>query len=209
VRDTLVGVLNLGMGNLRSVSNAIDQFGFDTVLVDAPGTLDDLTHLVIPGVGSFHTAMRRMREHALVEPIHDFVDSGRPVLGLCLGMQLLASRGEEGGPTPGLGLVHGHVERLDPGLVPAIPHVGWNSLKLQRDHPVVRDIGSGVDFYFVHSYHFVPDSSEEVLGTTEYGADVVAGVARKNVVGFQFHPEKSQRNGLRLIENFCTWDGRC
>ena len=205
----LVGVLNLGMGNLRSVSNAIDQLGFDTGLVETPEELDDLSHLVIPGVGSFHTAMRRMREKALVESIHCFVESGRPVLGLCLGMQLLASHGEEGNPTLGLGLVPGRVKRLNSASTPAIPHVGWNSMELQREHPTTREIRSQVDFYFVHSFHFVPSTTDDILGTTEYGSHFVAGVARGNVVGFQFHPEKSQRNGLQLIENFCMWDGRC
>lgn len=204
---TSIGILNIGMGNLRSVSNAVDQLGFDARLVDGPALLADASHLIIPGVGSFHTAMRRMRERGFVEPIQDFVSSGRPVLGLCLGMQLLASHGEEGDETAGLDLVPGCVARLN-GAV-AVPHVGWNSMALQRTHQVTRNVRTGVDFYFVHSFHFIPAAAEDVLGSTDYGQPIVAAVARANVIGFQFHPEKSQKNGLQLIDNFCTWDGRC
>lgn len=204
-----VGILNIEMGNLRSVSNAVYSLGYDPELIDTPEGVDEVSHLIIPGVGAFHTAMRRMRDRGLFEPVRDYAATGRPLLGLCLGMQLLASSGEEGDPTPGLDLVPGHVERLRADLVPAIPHVGWNSMELQREHPVVRGVRSGVDFYFVHSFRFAPDSAGDVLGSTEYGQTFAAGVARGNVVGFQFHPEKSQANGLRLIDNFCAWDGRC
>lgn len=204
-----IGILNLEMGNLRSVSNAVYSLGWDPELVEAREALDDLTHLVIPGVGAFHTAMRRMEEKGLREPVRAYAASGRPLLGLCLGMQLLASSGEEGDPTLGLDLVPGHVERLRADLVPAIPHVGWNSMELQREHPVLRGVRSGVDFYFVHSYRFAPDSPDDVVGSTEYGQVFASGVGRGNVVGFQFHPEKSQANGLKLIDNFCAWDGRC
>lgn len=207
--NTRIGVLNLGMGNLRSVSNAVYQLGHDPVVVETPESLEDLSHLIIPGVGSFHTAMRRMSERGLHRAVEAFAASGRPILGLCLGMQLLAGFGEEGEATVGLGLVDGRVTRLRTELVPAIPHVGWNSMELSRDHPVAAGIRSGVDFYFVHSYHFEPAAREDVLGTTEYGEQLVAAVARGNVLGFQFHPEKSQKNGLQLIDNFCLWDGRC
>lgn len=204
-----VGILNLETGNLRSVSNAVYSLGYDPEIVDTPEAVDEVSHLIIPGVGAFHTAMRRMHDKGLFEPVREYAAAGRPILGLCLGMQLLASTGEEGDPTPGLDLVPGHVERFRAELVPAIPHVGWNSMELQHDHPVVRGVRSGVDFYFVHSFHFAPDSPADVLGSTEYGQTFAAGVARGNVVGFQFHPEKSQANGLKLIDNFCAWDGRC
>jgi imidazole glycerol-phosphate synthase subunit HisH len=207
--DPRIGILNLEMGNLRSVSNAVYSLGYDPEVVDDPGALEELTHLIIPGVGAFHTAMRRMEEKGFSGPVREYAASGRPLLGLCLGMQLLASTGEEGDATRGLGLVPGHVARLRAELVPAIPHMGWNSMELAREHPVLRGVRSGVDFYFVHSYRFAADEPEHVLGTTEYGEMFPSGVARENVVGFQFHPEKSQANGLRLIENFCAWDGRC
>jgi len=209
MRSTRVGIANLEMGNLRSVSNAVDSFGYDHCIVDAPEQLDSLTHLILPGVGAFHTAMRRINEKAMFQPINDFVASGRPVLGLCVGMQLLGSRSEEGEDTVGLGLIPGEVRKFNPTRVEAIPHVGWNSVDVCGSHPVFKDVRTGVDFYFVHSYHLKPASDEAVLGVTDCGEKFVSVVARENVVGFQFHPEKSQANGLRLLDNFCGWDGRC
>ena len=204
-----VGILNLEMGNLRSVSNALHSLGYDPELVDGAEGLADLTHLVIPGVGAFRTAMSRIAERELGPAVWDFADSGRPVLGLCLGMQILGSAGEEGGSTPGLGLIRGRVQRLRDEIVPAIPHVGWNSMTFQRDHPVARGVRSGVDYYFVHSFYFATEMPADVLGVTEYGQIFASGIARANVVGFQFHPEKSQTNGLKLLDNFCQWNGRC
>jgi glutamine amidotransferase len=209
VNDTRVGIVNLQIGNLRSVSNAVDSFGYDHCIVESPDQLASLTHLILPGVGSFHTAMRRMNERGLYQPIRDFVSSGRPVLGVCLGMQLLGSHGEEGEDTVGLGLIPGQVRKFNSRVVEAIPHVGWNSVELRASHPVFKDVRTGVDFYFVHSYHFMPARDESVLGLTECGERFVSVVAQENVVGFQFHPEKSQANGLRLLDNFCGWDGRC
>ena len=207
--ETLVGIANLEMGNLRSVSNAVDTFGLEHRIVNHPEDLDSLTHLILPGVGSFHTAMRRLEEAGLRQPIRDFVSSARPVLGICLGMQLLGSRGEEGEDTEGLGVIPGEVRKFDLSLVDAIPHVGWNSVELQSRHPVFEKVRTGVDFYFVHSYHFRPESDDSVVGTTDCGERFVSAIANGNVVGLQFHPEKSQANGLRLLDNFCGWDGKC
>lgn len=204
-----VGIVNVEMGNLRSVSNAIHSLGYDFHLVDVPAELASVTHLVIPGVGSFRAAMERICQAGLYGPIREFAAAGRPVLGVCLGMQLLASEGEEGGQFQGLGLVPGRVVRLDLERVPAIPHVGWNEVRQESPHPVTTGIPSGADFYFVHSYHLIPECLGDVYGWTDYGQSVASIVGTANVVGFQFHPEKSQRNGLRLLENFCAWDGRC
>jgi len=209
VSQGFVGILNLDMGNLRSVSNAIASLGHDCGFVAAPDELARVTHLVIPGVGSFHTAMRRVTERGLRDPVRGFAASGRPVLGLCLGMQLLGSRGEEGEASRGFDLVPGCVRKLDARLAPAIPHVGWNSVDSVAPHPVLAGIRSGVDFYFVHSYHLSADDPTMVLGTTEYGERFASIVGRDNIVGFQFHPEKSQASGLRLIDDFCGWDGTC
>lgn len=207
--QTDIGILNLEMGNLRSVSNAVYSLGFDVRMVQTPEELHDLSHVIVPGVGAFGTAMRRLGERGLVGALQGFAASGRPLLGLCLGMQLLAAEGEEGGATAGLGLVPGVVRRLDEQLVPAVPHVGWNSVTLIGTHPLFAEVKSGTDFYFVHSYVVVPEREADVLGTTEYGTVFPAIIGSANVVGFQFHPEKSQANGLRLLENFCTWNGRC
>jgi glutamine amidotransferase len=208
VTEPEIGILNLDLGNLRSVSNAIYSLGYDPRLVETPQELDGLSHLVIPGVGAFHTAMQHFESSGLLEPVRAFQRSGRPVLGLCLGMQMLAAVGEEGEETEGLGFIPGRVTRLDETLAPSVPHVGWNSVEWRRPHPVTEGVRSGVDFYFVHSYQVRLDTEADLLGATEFGMPIASVVARRNVIGFQFHPEKSQASGLRLIENFCGWDGR-
>ena len=197
------------MGNLRSAYNAVYENGFDPVFVDKDGDFDALSHLIVPGVGHFRAVMAHLGETGLAGRIRDFAATGRPLLGICAGMQLLAELGTEGVDTAGLGLVHGRVERLpeDDGLV--LPHVGWSGVTFRFAHPVLDGIKPGRDFYFVHSYALQTDRDDELLGETEYGVRFASIVARDNVVGFQFHPEKSQSNGLKLIENFCLWDGRC
>ena len=204
----MIGVLNIGMGNLRSVENAVHQLGFDPVVVEHQNSFDDLTHLILPGVGNFSAAMPEIGTRQLMQPIMDFVASGRPLLGTCLGMQLLMGMGDEGGIHAGLGLIAGKVRRLQ-GEGLRVPHVGWNILNMTRSHPIFLGIKKGRDFYFVHSYAAVCEQEEDVWASTEYGGPVTAVVGRANVVGVQFHPEKSQVNGLRLIENFCNWDGKC
>ena len=206
----MIGIVDLRMGNLRSVSNAIAFLGYETKMITRAEDMTDLSHLVLPGVGSYATAMAHMREQALVDPIRAFSKTGKPMLGICLGMHLLSSIGEEGGMTEGLGLIPSRVVRFEPARVPAIPHVGWNELRLLGTHPVFHKVKSGVDFYYVHSYHLVCDYDGDRKGLVEYGGEsYVAFVARDNVLGFQFHPEKSQANGVRLLENFCDWDGSC
>ena len=206
----MIGIVDLEMGNLRSVANAIAANGFDSRWVKSASDVDDLTHLILPGVGSFTVAMQHMAAQGLVEPIRAHAAAKKPLLGICLGMQLLATTGDEGGPTSGLGLIGGHDVRFDKARVEAIPHVGWNELRLARSHPVMKNVKSGVDFYYVHSFHFVTERPEDRLGVFEYSGGEYAGmVARDNVVGVQFHPEKSQNNGLRLLEQFCDWEGRC
>lgn len=205
----MIGVLDIGMGNLRSMANAIDQNGFNPLVVREASSFDDLTHLVIPGVGNFGAAMTEVVARNLRQGIRNFADSGRPLLGVCLGMHLLAEAGEEGGLNEGLGFIAGTVRRLDPGPGLRVPHVGWNVLQVCHDHPVFEGIKANRDFYYVHSFSMVCESKENVLGTTDYGGSVTAVVGRDNVLGFQFHPEKSQMNGLRLIENFCLWNGQC
>jgi glutamine amidotransferase len=195
------------IGNLRSVFNAVYENGFDPIFVDAETDMDDLTHLIMPGVGNFRAVMQHLEQRGLVTRIRSFAGSNRPVLGICVGMQLLADRGTESGDTPGIGLIGGTVDRLPDEQ--RLPHVGWSQVELQFEHPVVEGIKPGRDFYFVHSYALQNGTPAEVLGETEYGVRFASMVARDNLVGFQFHPEKSQANGLKLIENFCNWDGRC
>lgn len=197
------------MGNLRSVHNALFENGFDPIAVDRDTDFDDLTHLIVPGVGNFTAVMRHLDDAGLVERVRDFAGSGRPLLGICVGMQLLAMRGTEGGDTAGLGLVDGVVDQLPTGNGLVLPHVGWSTVRFPREHPVLESVKPDRDFYFVHSYAMQVADSDEAVGITEYGAEFVSIVGKANVVGFQFHPEKSQANGLRLLENFGWWDGRC
>lgn len=197
------------MGNLRSAWNAIHESGFDPRFVEADDDFDGLTRLVVPGVGNFSAVMRFLEEHGLADRLRDFAQSGRPLMGICAGMQLLALSGSEGGVTPGLGLVDAHVIRLPESSGLPLPHVGWSTVQFRFAHPLVDGIKPDRDYYFVHSYAMTTQRSEECLGESEYGIPFVSIVAKGNVVGCQFHPEKSQANGLRMIENFCSWDGRC
>lgn len=206
----MIGIVDLDMGNLRSVANALASVGADSTWVRAEADLAGVTHVVLPGVGSFHVAVAHLDAQGLRAPLRAFAASGKPVLGICLGMQLLGSFGEEGGGSEGLGLVGGRVVRFDEARAPRIPHVGWNEARLARKHPVFDRVKGACDFYYVHSYHLVVDDPADVLATVEYGgATYVSTVARGSVVGTQFHPEKSQANGVRLLENFAYWDGTC
>lgn len=203
----MIGILDVDLGNIRSVANAIYSIGYDYQIVREPDRIDQVSHLILPGVGSYYTAMDNLKRLNLFTKVREFAAAGRPVLGLCLGMQLLSGFGEEGGGAEGLGLIPGKVMRLECEPLLPLPHVGWNTLNIVRDHPVFYRVKSQVDFYFVHSYGFQCQDDESVLAVTDYGLPVTAVVGKGNVLGFQFHPEKSQGNGLRLLENFCDWDG--
>ena len=153
--------------------------------------------------------MQRLHAAELVEPIRYHAAEGRPIMGICLGMQLLADFGVEGGESEGLGLIPGDVVPLERTHNLRLPHVGWNVLHPQQQHPLLKGVRTDVDFYFVHSYFFNAQSETDIIGTTEYGLSYPSFVASDSIVGVQFHPEKSQRNGLRLLDNFCLWGGVC
>ena len=205
----MIGIIDVGIGNQGSIREAIYSLGHDPVPVSAPEHLEDLTHLILPGVGAYSHAMALLQGNGLIQPLRTFAASGRPLLGICLGMQLLASIGDENGPTEGLALVGGRVSRLPERPAIRVPHVGWNEVTFVQPHPVFEGVKDGMDFYFVHSYQFLPERESSTLGRTQHGAPVVCAVGERNVVGLQFHPEKSQKNGLRMLENFCDWDGAC
>lgn len=204
-----IGLLRMPIGNLQSAWNALYELGFDPEMVDESSDFDELSHLIVPGVGNFKAVMAHLEEKGLPDKIRAFAATGRPTLGICVGMQLLATTGTESGSTQGLGFVEATVERLPGGPGMPLPHVGWSTVELKRPHPVTENIKQGRDFYFVHSYAMKCADETDALGITSYGDDFVSIVARDNVVGFQFHPEKSQANGLKLLENFCHWDGQC
>lgn len=202
-----MGIVDVGIGNLGSLQGALYSEGWDSERVDCPEAIRDLSHLIIPGVGTFFEGMSRLDARGMSQAIREHALMGKPTMGICLGMQLLSDFGSEGGGKAGLGLVPGEVHRM---LVPdncKLPHVGWNSITINAPHPVMRDIKSDVDFYFVHSFCFTTSKSEYILAETTYGKEFASIIANGNVIGFQFHPEKSQRNGLKIIENFCVWDG--
>lgn len=205
----MIGIVDVGIGNQGSIREAINSLGQDPVSVSKPADLEDVSHLILPGVGAFSHAIDRLRQSGLLEPIQTYAAGGRPLLGICLGMQLLASVGEEDGPTEGLGLVPGRVSKLPDRAELRIPHVGWNEVRFTQKHPVFAGVKDAMDFYFVHAYQFLPEMAGYVLSVTHHGVDVVCGVGRDNIIGLQFHPEKSQKNGLRMLENFCDWDGLC
>lgn len=205
----MIGIIDVGIGNQGSVREAIYSLGHDPVPVRCADDLGGLSHLILPGVGAFSHAMGRLNDSGLLAPIRRFAAQGRPLLGICLGMQLLADSGDEDGPTPGLGLIGGRIAVIAERGLFRVPHVGWNEVRCPRPHPVFAGVKPGIDFYFVHSYEFLAAKPDTVIGLTDHGKDIVCAVAAGSAVGVQFHPEKSQRNGLRLLENFCAWDGRC
>lgn len=205
----MIGIIDYGAGNLASVQNALEYLGHETSVCSDPAALQSFDRIILPGVGSFRAAMECLDSQGWSEQIREFVVSGRPFLGICLGMQLLFDIGEEHGPRHGLGLIPGRVKALKPGRDFRVPHVGWNSLEAIVPHPLMLGIRQHVDFYFVHSFQCVPNDQSAVLATCDYGGEFVAVVARGNVAGVQFHPEKSQPSGLRMLDNFVEWSPVC
>jgi imidazole glycerol-phosphate synthase subunit HisH len=204
-----IGIIDVGIGNIGSLRGALYSQGWDAHTVASPADISGVTHLLLPGVGSYSSAMKRLVSTGLVDLIRVHAAANRPLMGICLGMQLLADIGLEGQRSAGLGLVPGEVVPFERNRDLRLPHVGWNVMRRQQSHPLLKGIKLDVDFYFVHSYYFDVSSEEDVVGTTEYGLIYPSFIARGSVVGTQFHPEKSQRNGLRLLDNFCLWDGLC
>lgn len=204
-----IGIVDIGIGNLGSLRNALYGQGLDTISVRSAEDIADLTHLILPGVGAFGSAMNKLTQCGLIRPIQQYVAQGKPLLGICLGMQILAETGTEGGDISGLALIPGRVVSIVRSEGVRLPHVGWNNVKHLAKHPVLVGIRDDVDFYFVHSYRFLVTNVEDLLAETEYGERFPAIVVNRNVVGVQFHPEKSQVNGLRILHNFCHWDGVC
>ncbi len=195
-----VVILDYGAGNLRSVVRAVERVGWTPSVADVPAALDSAAALILPGVGAAADTMDNLRRRGLIEPVKEYIAAGRPFLGVCMGLQALMTVSEEGGEHACLDVVPGRVVRLTEG--PTIPHMGWNAVRPRRPSPLFDEIPEGSHFYFVHSYHCVPDDPATVLATTDYAEPVVAVVERGNVVATQFHPEKSGANGLRFYRNF-------
>jgi imidazole glycerol-phosphate synthase subunit HisH len=199
-----VGIIDYGVGNLRSVEKAFAAVGCDAVVSADEEILQTVDRLVLPGVGAFGACMRALTERGFDRLVTERVAQGTPMLGVCVGMQMLFEESVEFGTTRGLGLLPGHVNRFSGDLV--VPQVGWNQIRQRQAHPLLQGIADEAFFYFVHSYYCEPADSSFVLGETDYGVAYASVVAHENIAGVQFHPEKSQAAGLRLLANFARAD---
>lgn len=198
----MIAIIDYQMGNLRSVQKALENVGHQAVITSDHRELAAADKLVLPGVGAFEDAMTELRRRELVEPIREAIEQGKPFLGICLGLQLLFDVGYEGGRFDGLGILAGEVVRFDLPREYKVPHMGWNQARIVRRSPVLEGIPDGTHFYFVHSYYVVPRQPELVSIEADYGVPFCAAVWRDNLFATQFHPEKSQEHGLRLLKNF-------
>jgi glutamine amidotransferase len=198
----VIAVVDYGRGNLGSVEKAFGRLGLPAVVTQEPGVVSDAEALVLPGDGAFHDAMASLGDLGLLGPLRAALDDGRPFLGICLGYQLLFTESEEFGHGKGLDVIPGRVRRFPAGLT--VPHMGWNQVEHRGDLPLFEGIPSGTHFYFVHSYYPEPAAPGLPVATCEYGVTFPAALGRGAVLGTQFHPEKSQRWGLRLLENFAA-----
>ncbi|HKV43903.1 MAG TPA: imidazole glycerol phosphate synthase subunit HisH [bacterium] len=199
----MIAVVDYGAGNLRSIRKGLERQGLEVRVTDSPRLLDEADALVVPGDGAFGPAMAGLRDAGFVERIREFVDSGRPFLGICLGMQVLFEESEEDGVHQGLGLLPGRVVRLSEEV--KTPHMGWNALDIVRPSPLLDGCATGMHVYFIHSYHAVPADPALVAATADYGGEVAAVVGGGNVWATQFHPEKSGAAGSRVLTNFARW----
>ncbi len=200
----MIAVIDYNMGNLASVKNAFKLLGHDVVVTSDPDTFRDYDKLILPGVGAFGDAMEHLKERNMVEALHDFAQSGKYMLGICLGMQLLFESSQEFGAHRGLGLIGGHVEAFDTSRFAhllKVPHMGWNRM-FTTDHPLFDNLDEAHYLYFVHSFHVTCQDPGDSIGTTEYGYRFSSAVAHGNILGIQPHPEKSHKNGLKILENF-------
>ena len=203
----MIAVIDYGMGNLRSVQKALEVAGAKTRVTSKPADFKKCDKLVFPGVGAFGDAMKELKRLGLVEPIKEAIARGKPFLGLCLGLQLLFEKSEEAPGVKGLGLLRGEVKRFKfKNTRLKIPHMGWNDIAKTENRKPRTEILDGVPnssyMYFVHSYHAKPGDRKVILTTTDYGIKFVSGICKDNIYGFQFHPEKSQSVGLRILKNF-------
>jgi glutamine amidotransferase len=198
----MIAIIDYQMGNLRSVQKAFERIGHAATVTDDPFDIARAEKVVLPGVGAFRDAIAELRRRDFVSPIRDSIAAGTPFLGICLGLQLLFDVSYEDGEWEGLGVVPGRVVRFDLGDQYKVPHMGWNQARVVRGAPALDRIADGAHFYFVHSYHVVPEDPSIIAIETNYGHDFCAAIWRDNLFATQFHPEKSQTDGLRLLQNF-------
>ncbi len=211
----MIAIIDYGMGNLRSVSKAFETVGHRVAVTRDARVIGEAHRVVLPGVGAFGDCMANLERYELVEPIRTAIRSGKPFLGICLGLQLLFTESDEFGVHKGLDIIPGRVVRFPwgqaatrPEPVPElkVPHMGWNQVNMERPCPLFEGIADGSDWYFVHSYYVDPADRSVAATTTTYGVPFVSSIWRENIVACQFHPEKSQAVGLRLVKNFGDWN---
>ncbi len=205
----MIALVDYGGGNVRSVFNALAYLGLDAVVTADDAVIAEVERIILPGVGAFGDVMAKLEARGLIEVLDREVrEKAKPFLGVCLGLQLLAKSSTEHGLHAGLGYLDAHVERFDPTGLPAtlkIPHMGWNEVAPEVEHPLLAKLPAGAAFYFVHSYHIVCEDPTQVAATSLHGYRFTAAVHHENIFATQFHPEKSQDNGLQVLENFSSW----
>lgn len=198
----MIAVVDYGMGNLRSVEKGLEKVGHKSLVTRNPDEILGSDGIVVPGVGAFKDCMRNLENYGLVDCLYRFIESGRPYLGICLGLQLLFTESEEFGRQKGLDVISGKVTRFPPFEDLKVPHTGWNTIKKTKQSPLFSSIKDGSYFYFVHSYYVVPEDEEVIATTTEYGIEFTSSVWKDNIFASQFHPEKSQKLGLEILKKF-------
>jgi len=199
----MIVIIDYGMGNLKSVSKAFLKLGEDVKVSSLPEDVDNADAIVLPGVGAFGDCMRNLSLKGLIEPVIRAIEKGKPYLGICLGLQILFNESEEFGLTKGLGIIPGRVKRFSfQNRELKIPHMGWNTIKIIRPSPLFKEIPDESYFYFVHSYYVVPEDISVVASETEYGERFVSSIWKDNIMATQFHPEKSQSLGLKVLKGF-------
>jgi glutamine amidotransferase len=198
----MIAIIDYQMGNLRSVQKGFERVGHEAAVTSDPRQIEQADKIILPGVGAFEDAMAELRHRHLVRPICDAVEAGKPFLGICLGLQLLFDVSYEHGQHEGLGILPGKVVRFDLPAEYKVPHMGWNESIIRRRAPILDGIEEGTHFYFVHSYYVVPDDPQVVAIEADYHRPFCAMVWRDNLFATQFHPEKSQKHGLRILKNF-------
>ena len=197
-----LAIIDYGVGNLRSVEKAFTATGCEAVVSSDERVLRSAERLVLPGVGAFGSCMKALRQRGFDSLVKERAAAGTPLLGICVGMQMLFELSEEFGTTEGLGLLPGRVRRFETDLV--VPQVGWNRIRQKQKHGLFEGVADGSFCYFVHSFHCEPRNADSIVGETEYGVKYASVVARNNICGVQFHPEKSQHVGLQMLRNFCV-----
>ncbi len=207
----MIAIIDYGMGNLRSVQKGFERMGREAVVTRDPKTILDAGKVVLPGVGAFPDCMRNLEEYGLIDAVKQSINSGKPFLGICLGLQLLFTESEEFGISKGLDIIKGRVIRFKGPAFDTphsaldtlkVPHMGWNSLSIKRPPPAMQDVPDGSHVYFVHSFHVVPEDKSVIATTTPYGIDFVSSIWKDNILAVQFHPEKSQALGLSILKRF-------